>query len=615
MKMHFSSMVLPSILTIGISAAFASTPVPALADNLQKPLVAAKSTVKSKSAVGSALAADPSCVNCFNKRYIYFGGNFTKAALGNDASYAKLIELIGRGKAAGYNGIVVNAGGSGSFAYLATGAVSQYFYANVAALVAYAKEKGMELIPVALSPDSITQIDSSLIEALPVKTRPFLVNGASAVSEGRDVVDNNSFENGATGWNLLDGITLDNANAHSGAFSVKFDEGKRQETMRLYREITNLQAFTAYRMSFWVKTSDFDAPLTVQIFDGNTVNPLYRNSSNNLGLGTTNGAWNANGNTLARTQDWKEYNIDFNTLGNGTVRIYLGTWHTGSRLGSAWVDDISVKEIGLAHTVRRTSLPVVVTSESGGTTYAEGGDYTVGTEKLNILSGSRIRQGDRLKVSWSQSARGVTNTWGAPASACYDAYFDKSKTIYNETYKLFNKTNGFLVYFDEWRVMNWDPACGSMSAGQYLANTVNRVENSMLAINPNAEIYIWNDMFDPTHNAKTSYWMDKGDLTNAWTGLNSKTIVMNWNEAPDQQVNSLKFFSGKSFKQMIALYYDDRTLAKTEKWLANLDLAQNAGVTGVDGFMFTTWAGDGGYDDLEKVANLIKTKYPQRWPN
>ncbi len=65
---------------------------------------------------------------------------------------------------------------------------------------------------------------------------------------------------------------------------------------------------------------------------------------------------------------------------------------------------------------------------------------------------------------------------------------------------------------------------------------------------------------------------------------------------------------------MIALYYDDRSLDRTRQWLDSLDAAEKEGVTGVDGFMYTTWMNNANYDDLEKVSDLIKEKYPKRWP-
>jgi hypothetical protein len=73
-------------------------------------------------------------------------------------------------------------------------------------------------------------------------------------------------------------------------------------------------------------------------------------------------------------------------------------------------------------------------------------------------------------------------------------------------------------------------------------------------------VYAWNDMFDPYHNAvKGPYYLVNGDLTGSWEGLGNDVVIMNWNEG--QRDKSLKFFAGRSHKQVIATYYDDPSLA------------------------------------------------------
>jgi hypothetical protein len=351
------------------------------------------------------------------------------------------------------------------------------------------------------------------------------------------------------------------------------------------------------------------------MYDGKTKNLVY-GASHGIGVGTKpNGDWEYGANAFSPTQDWKEYNLDFNTFNNSTVRLYFGIWANPTLKGYANIDDIHIKEVGLSHVIRRDSYPIIVTSADNTITYTEGTDYIVGVEKLTIPPSSRIGNGSTINVSWGQSGKGFADVWFAPASACYQSFFDNSKAVASKTNNLLNFPKGFFVYYDEWRVMNWDPVCGGITAGQYLANTMKKIEKALYEINPNFEIYVWNDMFDPYHNATTSYYMVNGDVSGSWDGLGSKTIIMNWYHGNSvNQINSLKFFSGKGMRQMLALYYDDTTLAQTDAWLKSLDEAEKQGVTGVDGFMYTTWYGDANYGDLERVAEYIKTKYPSRWP-
>ncbi len=64
--------------------------------------------------------------------------------------------------------------------------------------------------------------------------------------------------------------------------------------------------------------------------------------------------------------------------------------------------------------------------------------------------------------------------------------------------------------------MNWDPFCGMITAGEYLKNTIKKTQDTLLEINPNYEMYVWNDMIDPFHNATGAYMMSNGDMSGSW---------------------------------------------------------------------------------------------------
>ncbi len=80
-----------------------------------------------------------SCLNCFKKRYIWYSGNIARFALTADASYNKLVGLIKRAKLAGYNGIVIDAVGSGDFVHMITGIYHSEFYPNYASIMSIAQ--------------------------------------------------------------------------------------------------------------------------------------------------------------------------------------------------------------------------------------------------------------------------------------------------------------------------------------------------------------------------------------------------------------------------------------------------------------------------------------------
>lgn len=576
----------------------------------------------------SANAATPACTNCFEKRWIYYGGNITAAASTADANFNKLIELIHLAKAEGFNGIALSAGGSGSYVAMLDPAVTPAnFYPNFALVVQAARENGIELIPIGGGPEVPVSAAPDLIEALPVIDTPFIVQDRRAVPQGQSVINDNSFENNNPAWDLFDraeGNVAYDLVPHTGSRSIKFSKAgeSTKTTARLFRELKNLQPHTAYRVSFWIKTENYhaDAAFRIQITAPSNQAPMYSNASAGLGWGTSNGDWNASGNVLATTQGWTQYNLDFNTGNNTISYLYIGSWNINQMpTGKVWLDDIEIRQIGLAHTIRRNpaTLPVTVKSADGSITYVESVDYVVGKEALSLPPQSTIGEGVLLRVSAYQSAQNMTSMWGTPASACYQKFFDIQKQYYDNIHNLFDGPQKFFLYYDENRVLNWDPACGNITAGKYLANMIEKHQETLLQAYPNLELYVWNDMFDPKMNAIPKYSAVNGDLSNSWLGLKATTVIVNWSDqGTAKRKASLEFFHGLGHRQMIAGYYDDRAIktGNVYSWMEALAQAESNGVTGVNGFMYTSWRGNAGYADVKDVADYIKQHYPQRWP-
>lgn len=577
----------------------------------------------------SANAAAPACTNCFEKRWIYYGGNITAAASTADASFNKVIELIHVAKAEGYNGIALNAGGSGSYVAMfnpATAAKYPNYFPNFALVVQAAKDNGIELIPVGGGPEVPVSAAPDLIEALPTIDTPFIVQGRRAVPVGLSAIDDPGFENSSPAWELFEktagNSVVDNTVAHTGQRSIKFSKAGDSNMARLHRKLSNLRPNTAYRASFWIKTENYhpDAAFRIQITDPTAKAPMYSNANAGLGWGTQNGAWNGSGNTLASTQDWKQYNLDFNTGNNLLTYLYIGSWKVNLlQAGAVWLDDLDIKQIGLAHTIRRNpaTLPVTVKSEDGSITYVESLDYVVDTEALNLPAQSSMGEGAILHVSAYQSAQNMTSMWSTPASACYQKFFDIQKQYYDNIHGLLDGPTKFFLYYDENRVLNWDPACGNITAGKYLAHMIEKHQETLLQAYPNLELYVWNDMFDPKMNAIPKYWAVNGDVSNSWEGLKTTTVIVNWSdEGTAKRKASLEFFHGLGHRQMIAGYYDDSALdtGNVHSWMEALAQAESNGVTGVNGFMYTAWRGNAGYADVKAVADYIKRHYPQRWP-
>src|SRR5262249_424321 len=142
----------------------------------------------------------------------------------------------------------------------------------------------------------------------------------------------------------------------------------------------------------------------------------------------------------------------------------------------------------------------------------------------------------------------------------------------------------FFMSHDEIRVAGWCRACQDrkLSPGALLADNARRCTAILKELNPRARVAVWSDMFDPSHNAVDNYYLVNGTLKDSWKGLSSDVLIANWNGGKARE--SLAFFANRGHKQLIAGYYDDDGLTNFRQW----DQAAT-GVTGVIGFMYTTW--------------------------
>jgi hypothetical protein len=311
---------------------------------------------------------------------------------------------------------------------------------------------------------------------------------------------------------------LDSQVTHDGSSSVRIqDTGKgdpKNGHGRLWQDV-RVTPFRAYEFSVWVKTQDASETQAMQFyFEGSDGGQPLVYANREAGFGGK----------VKASQDWMKYTVRFNSASNARLGLYFGIWSNHAS-GSIWFDDADLHEIGLFHTVRRDSLPITVTSADGNQKFEEGRDYVVGEQRLAIPAGSRIADGAELKVSWSQRAEMI----GPPfANASHPKYFDVERGIAQKLDGLFGHPPGFMMTYDEWRVANWDPAAGDVTAGQYMAETVRRTTQLLREINPRYELFIWGDMFDPNENAQPKYFMCNGPVTDSWKGLSKDTIVMTW---------------------------------------------------------------------------------------
>ena len=528
-----------------------------------------------------------------------------------DRSVDELIALIERASRAGYTGILL-----ADYKFQVLYRVPDFYFRNVEKVKAAATRAKIELIPAVFSigySNGILAQDPNLAEGLPVVDQPYLVKNRVAVLDARPAAEikNGSLEVtkgdqfGSFNWQDDPGVTTfaDRSVRHQGRIACRLEPGKiakgqRSPNVRV-NQIVKLRPQTGYRFSCWVKTRDLAPTGSFHLLA--------------LGAGPGGRQLTFHEGGLDTTQDWKRLEVVFNSLDQREATLYAGFWGEGK--GTLWVDDLAVEELALVNVLRRQGCPLSVKSADGKVTYEEGRDFEpVADPKLGrvpyegeyefdhpgpaitITPRSRIKNGDHLRVSWYHPVI----THGSQVMCCLSEpklekiLVDQARRV-NELFQ--PKT--FFMSHDEIRVANWCLACQSRkrTPGQLLAENARRCTSILKAVNPQARIVVWSDMFDKHHNAVDNYYLVNGSLKGSWEGLAHDVVIANWNGG--KAAESLKFFADRGHPQIIAGYYDGDDLTNFQQW----DAAARQ-VKGVAGFMYTTWQAK--YGLLERYGKAVR---------
>lgn len=135
--------------------------------------------------------------------------------------------------------------------------------------------------------------------------------------------------------------------------------------------------------------------------------------------------------------------------------------------------------------------------------------------------------------------------------------------------KLFHPA-AFLMSHDETRVMNQCALCQSrhLTPGELLANNVHEAAQIIRDLRPDAEIWVWSDMFDPMHNAVDHCYAVNGTLAGSWKGLDKGIGIVNW--PGGLKGKNCKFFADLGLRQILSGYYDsDENGSGIAQWLEN----------------------------------------------
>lgn len=472
--------------------------------------------------LGLAGSVDVLAKNMFAWRIVHKpDGNFKTAA-----GVQMLVDLMKRMSAAGYNSIILE--GGGMLNPSKTLAEDPLLKANIQSVVAEAKRLGIVVVPNAQSQGSTHYLDSTRDEGFASPGTRFKVSGgeARAVGDPDVFLKNPGFEEPLAGsWaGSMQFFRIDSVEKHSGNASLRCDDPTVNYCM--VKQPINVKPFRTYKLSGWVKSRNIVAT-------GIGSNPMrgvkftVPNPQGQYLLNTRD--WTG----VKRNANWKPFACKFNSLTHTRVYIWLNTTTSATHFtGTVWFDDLAITEVGLYETVRRESLPVVVKSAGASAkVYTEGVDYIVGDQKLVIPAGSSTSDGEELLVDWFTAANTTSRGTGA---FCHDNTWNVVRSQIAAMDQLFDTPPAYQMKYDEWRVGGWDPLCiakyriDQIGSGPYMAEVAKITAGLYKEANCSRLGFVYNDMYDPYHNSKKTYYVINGGTVGGGFALPDGMIITNW---------------------------------------------------------------------------------------
>jgi hypothetical protein len=472
---------------------------------------------------------------------------------------------------------------------------------------AIADQYRLEIIPSGFNTGyggAILDHNKNLAEGMLVKDALFVAQdgGARFVSDSPTKLQNGGFEqfhaDRFTAFEKQDEpgskTFVDMSVFHSGKASLRIENfGDTKAGIARVSQEVRVTPNRCYRVSAWVKTEDA-APASLFSIkaiapDGRDLSPFEPPAP-------------------APTSAWRHVTTAFNSWNFDRIELNFGVFEGVT--GKVWVDDVEVEEVGLMNVVRREGAPITVRDDVTGAIYEEGRDFAPVTDpnldflwthempSIRLLPASRIRNGARLRVSYYHG----TTIYDNQVSACPSEA--QTYEVWKEQFPLIEKYLSPKRYFlsvDEVRLFNRCAACQKrqMAAAEILGQMTKWLYGQVRAVNPNAEVFVWSDMFDPNHNSNRQYFLVDGSLENTWQYLPKDMGIVVWYF--EKRRESLDFFSSRGFRTIAGAYYDDDDLSNPKGWLEAMDSTPNAA-----GIMYTTWSSK--YKLLAPFGDLVSKR-------
>lgn len=519
---------------------------------------------------------------------------FVRQELRSAEDVARIQDVLVRSARAGYNGVVLQCGFDWALDR------DPAYFDRVNRVKQLCDSLGIEPIPLIFTPESAGAIlthDRNLSAVVPVHNATYVVRGGEAQVLTRQHVTNGGMEeysdNRLAAYRSQDGpgktTFIDHNVFKSGNTSLRFaDFADARGGMGRLTQIVEVDSFRTYRFACWIKTEALGPPAKI----------IMQARAPDGHLLTTRRL------AIEPTSDWQRHVIGFNSLGNERIRVYIGVWDGVS--GQMWADDLSVLEAGPLNLIRRDGTPVSVRG-SGGREYQERVDYVLPVvagmdfrfdrpdPSIRIREGSTIQDDDTLTLDYFDALAPDGQPGACPSDSAVFAYWARVLTRVRAALE----PRSYFLNTSEVRIGGWCRTCtqGGKTGAEVLGGCFTMQADLIRNVDPEAAIYVWSDMLDPTHNAVLDYWLFRGDLSDTSQHVPHDVTVVCWGARA--RMGSLQYFERLGFRTMVAAYYDSGSVSGAERWLRVAE-----GAPGLCGMMYTTWRDD--YRYLEPFAELIE---------
>jgi hypothetical protein len=525
---------------------------------------------------------------------------FVKANCLVENEVSRVCDLFQRAAACGFSRVILH---DSKFARLDN--VPKSYFSNLQTLRETASSNKLKILPSTCPigySNSFLARYPNLAEGLPVREAIFRIDGSLAQIQPTVVWDSDNQSAKPT-------MQLDpTVRWHEGELSYRF-HSKERARMRTRLAV---QPFQHYQLTLQIKTDELQGRVEVQPhgFPGGRT----ENHQHGRRLCYTDLA-------ISSSQDWTTYKLTFNSLDYSMIDLHIGSWD--AERGSYSIRGIKLESCGAVNLVRSETAPIEVklvntrgVSGDDSVRLTEGIDFETWLDPMlgnDPTSGSfgawhqapairlkrNISNGSYLEVSYYHTH--VIGSEQVCASLGNFQFQELLKDHIRRVSVQFPDCD-WMMNHDEVRLLGWMPTNipelgPSPNSEQILAHNVQTCEQSIMSVAPQADLWVWSDMFDPYHNAIDQYYLVRDSLDRLQ--LPRGIGVVNWNEG--KKAESLKYFEERGHRQAVGAYYD-QPLEQTKLWL---DCITTNGIQGVEAFLYTTWKND--YKELESFSQLVRS--------